>query len=392
MNKRWLQNMLLAMLIIAIYLVENLSIFVFSRSAVFIYYVKPLIYILVIFIVFKLPKVKPSAKVKYKNFLKEWVLYLAGFYILVNFFAGVFLGFGKSPYSSGLKGIAQNYFLFFSVLIGKEFVRSYIVNNGGRKPSSIKLVSVTIVFTLINVSLNRVFNLTSNIGIMQFIGETVLVQLSLCIFANYLVYLSGAYLSIFYIGIVQGVQYISPILPNLNWIANAAIGILSPVFSLMFLQYIYLKKSKKLKKKDEEHEKPGGWILTAVFSVAMIWFCVGVFPLYPKVVATGSMKPMIHPGDMVVIRKSKNSEVKVGDVVQYKKDNIFIFHRIIDIKKEKDGVKYQTKGDNNTVPDSDLVSIDMIKGKVIKVVPKVGWPTLLIKDRSNKVPKEKVEF
>ena len=38
-------------------------------------------------------------------------------------------------------------------------------------------------------------------------------------------------------------------------------------------------------------------------SVAIIWFAVGLFPLYPSVILTGSMEPDIMPGDVVLVAK-----------------------------------------------------------------------------------------
>ena len=72
--------------------------------------------------------------------------------------------------------------------------------------------------------------------------------------------------------------------------------------------------------------------------------------------------------------------LKEGDVIQFKRDNILISHRITElVYDEEQGLLFRTKGDNNSSEDSELVKPQDLKGTIEYVVPKVGWPTLLIK-------------
>lgn len=391
MNKRFI-NITIFIGVLCVYILDNLPYLNINKNTMYIYVAKPVIWLLFFVIILFLPKAKYKTKAKYKQLLRGWVLYLAAFYMALRAFGGLIHGFGKSPYNLSFLGIIQNLFLFISVLIGREVARGYLVNNRRKKDININLVVITFLFSLTSIPLSKVINIQNSLDLIRFIGEEVLPQISLNIFATYLVLLGGPVLSIIYIGITQGIQYISPILGDLKWITSAIIGILAPIFSFMFLQYAYLKESKEIKIRNFKKEKPLGWIITSFISVMIIWFFVGVFPLYPSVIVTGSMMPMIKPGDMVIVKKVKSSEVKLGEVIQYRQDDIYIFHRVVDIMEEKGEVAYQAKGDNNSVPDADLVSPAMIKGKVIKVIPKIGWPTLLLRDKRNDVDREKVEF
>jgi signal peptidase len=80
-----------------------------------------------------------------------------------------------------------------------------------------------------------------------------------------------------------------------------------------------------------------------------------------------------------LIQKIRDGKAEVGDVIQFKKDNILISHRVIEIVTDDKGFKYRTKGDNNSGEDMELVKPENIRGKLISVIPKIGWPTLLIK-------------
>ncbi|MBZ9689204.1 signal peptidase I [Clostridium estertheticum] len=383
--------LLLLCVMLSVYLLENLPFIKINSSTYFAYIIKPLIWGGVIFIVWLFPRVRAKGRIRFQNDLKWWVGYLAVFYILFTFLGGLIEHFGKSPYDFSPLGIVKNVIVLGSALIARELIRAYLVNNLANKHPILTMGIIAILMTLLNLSLNRIGSLKESIEILQYIGEIFLPELLKNILVTYLVFIGGPTLSIIYLGILNGVVWICPILPDLRWITTALIGILCPVFSLMIIQYIYLGQSKSPKIKNVEKENPLGWILTSVISIAMVWFVVGVFPIQPSVIVTGSMKPMIQPGDMVLVKKMDGNEVKMGDVIQFKRDSIYIFHRIIEIKEEEKQLKYKTKGDNNSGPDSDLVPTGDVKGKVIYVIPKIGWPTLIFKSK-NSVPKEKVEF
>lgn len=192
-------------------------------------------------------------------------------------------------------------------------------------------------------------------------------------------------------GIIQGFYWLSPVLPDLKWIVSALVSILCPAYFLMYIQNLYMKKSSK---KREEHGKgnPITWIITSLISIGLIWFVVGVFPVYPSVVATGSMQPMINPGDVILVNQAVDREkLKVGDVIQFSKDQILISHRIIEVMDGEEGKEYCTKGDNNSGADSENVTPQQIKGVVTEVIPKVGWPTLIIKNEKN-IDLKDIEF
>ena len=136
--------------------------------------------------------------------------------------------------------------------------------------------------------------------------------------------------------------------------------------------------------------------MTAIISIALIWFVVGVFPIVPSVIVTGSMQPLIYPGDIVLLEKVTSEEqirsLESGDIIQFKRDEVLITHRIIEVIDDGLGnLTYRTKGDNNSAEDSRLVDPNDVKGILVKVVPKVGYPTLLIKGRTQ-VDYDEIEF
>ncbi|MGA5692813.1 signal peptidase I [Cytobacillus pseudoceanisediminis] len=82
-----------------------------------------------------------------------------------------------------------------------------------------------------------------------------------------------------------------------------------------------------------------------------------IFGKSPLTILTNSMIPFIKAGDLVFIRKVSPSEVKVNDDITFKEtETKFITHRVIEIKQDQGTVGFVTKGDNNNVKDSNIVT------------------------------------
>jgi len=72
---------------------------------------------------------------------------------------------------------------------------------------------------------------------------------------------------------------------------------------------------------------------------------VPFFNYYFFTVLTGSMQDTLYPGDNIIVKKQDN--YKVGDIVTYKSDEVYVTHRITKIN----GNQITTKGDANTNED-----------------------------------------
>ncbi len=115
------------------------------------------------------------------------------------------------------------------------------------------------------------------------------------------------------------------------------------------------------------------WAVVGLAVALVALGAAGVMVWKPLVVVTGSMKPSINPGDVVVLRHISSSP-QVGDVVTYKMGNAFITHRVVEAYQNGSVV---TKGDANDAPDPYLVPPSAILGKVWLRVPLVGWLVIL---------------
>lgn len=377
------RNIAIMSVLFGIYLIEKFSPDFIRNTPIFIYVISPVLWTLVMFMVLCFPKPRFRGKIRTMSFLL-WMSFLcAVIYLLVMMICGVAFGFGKSPFDHTLLGVVINLFKIFSFLIAIELARAQLINNSDRKSSLAYFAFIAVFITLLNLDPDRITNLETNLDIVEFIGVDLLAELCNSFFATYLVYIGGPILSILYLGIQEGFYWLSPVLPNLNWIAQAFIGILLPIFSMMLFQFSYKSEARTLKDKERKAENPFGWIVVTTVSILIIWFAIGVFPIRPYVILTGSMEPVIYAGDVVLVRRNDIENLQVGDVIQFSSGNDYVFHRIIAIVEEDGRLLYQTKGDNNSAEDAELVEAEKIQGRMIEVIPKIGYPALFFRNADN---------
>lgn len=93
-------------------------------------------------------------------------------------------------------------------------------------------------------------------------------------------------------------------------------------------------------------------------------------------VLTGSMRPAIDPGDLVVTSTSAASTIGVGDVVVVDSGGTAIAHRVVEARPINGVERLTTKGDANNAIDTDpvMVSPTAEVPRVIWRIPGIGSP------------------
>lgn len=93
----------------------------------------------------------------------------------------------------------------------------------------------------------------------------------------------------------------------------------------------------------------------------------------------GSMLPLIHPNDLVLVQQERDDLYEPGDVIAYvsllEGHEEIVTHRIV----RRGGNAYQTKGDANQVADQEVIVPRRIIGRLILIMPLVGWLIKLVK-------------
>lgn len=351
------------------------------------------LFLMVSLFVYFLPRWTHGVKTRHRSFIIWWAFIFGFFYWIIQGLAGIFFSFGKSPFDQHIMSIMKNIMIYGIPIIARELVRSYLLHGYPHKHKIRTGIIITCALTFMAFSLTTYQELTTFQDFVEFMGQQFLPTLCQQALITVLSYMAGPIPAIIYSIMITFPPYIFPILPDLNWLVSAFIGILTPVFFLIMLQ-VLSKRELKVPIKHHEKENPVTLVLTIVFSICIIWFSSGVFAVYPSVIATGSMEPMIYPGDVILVRKINEDNIATlqdGDVIQFKREDILISHRIIEIVRLNGEIRYRTKGDNNSCEDADLVLQENVKGIITAVLPKIGWPTLILK-RDRNIDRTAIEF
>ena len=117
------------------------------------------------------------------------------------------------------------------------------------------------------------------------------------------------------------------------------------------------------------------WLILVGITVLAIYIISANFNILggykPFLVQSGSMEPSIMTGDIIVIQKK--GTYFVNDVITFQTNTSrVVTHRIIAIEKGKENT-YSTKGDANRSGDEDVTTEKQVIGKVILVIPKLGY-------------------
>lgn len=95
----------------------------------------------------------------------------------------------------------------------------------------------------------------------------------------------------------------------------------------------------------------------------------------PLTVLSGSMRPTVPEGSVVIVRDVEPDDLRIGDVITYQirsGDPTLVTHRIVGITVGGDGPTFRTRGDANDAVDPNPVVAEQVKGKVWYHVPFVG--------------------
>lgn len=346
-------------------------------NKIYLYILNPLIWIgLAIFLRTVLGKSYEIKKLKKDIITYSFIAVLT--YIIVYLISGLFITFGKNPFSRTLLGIATNLWVFVSVIISKEYVRYKLINNVYEK-DKIKIATlISIIYVIMDLGLRSLFKTTLTPAfIVEFIFATLLQLIVKNVLYSYTALNSNCLPAIIYEVGTNLYLWLSPILPNAPWIMTAIIDSVIPLILFLYIRYEKNKKDIFRTKEKLMNTDPRNIIPFTICIILAIWFAIGIFPIKPVAIATGSMEPELHVGDVAIIKKCKANDLEEGDIVEYQLDGYTVIHRIKYKSQENGEFVFITKGDNNNVEDSKEVTESQIIGKVIFKIRFLGYPAVL---------------
>lgn len=376
-DKRW---WLVLFLLAAVYTFINLGLSLVPGGPFFrTYILQPLLWLAVGLTVIVFGRYRPEARSGRRRTIIQLALVAGVFQIVFYGIGGLFTGFGRSPYGFTAGAVAGNLFYVAGTLAGLEITRAWLMNHAGRRTFP-ALAVTALLFAVLLLPLRQLTGLQASSSSISYIGSTLLPALAASLLASYLVRLAGPLASIAYLGVIQLFWWFLPVLPDLSWSIEGLIGTAVPIIALAVIRSYYASKTEHRRAHRQAEESLGGWVITSVVSVILIWFAVGIFPIRPSLVGSGSMVPALEVGDITIVVKTPVELIKVGDIIDYKlAKGVDIVHRVIAIEEQDSGMVFITKGDANNAEDEDPVLPDNIIGKVVFTARKVGWVAVALK-------------
>lgn len=364
--------------IIGILFYGLLATFLLSKKVniLYLYVINPIFWILLVCILRYLLG-KNTENHKLRKQIVQYTIVATLVFIITYMLSGLFVTFGKNPYSTTLIGLFHNLWIFGSVLIAKEYIRYKLINNVYDKDKVKIAIFISIVYVIIDLELSYFIGKSvTTILIVKYVMQTVIPMIIRNILFSYTSIYSDWIPGAIYQILTNLYYWISPILPKAPWVMTAIIDTAIPAVLLLYIRFTKNKLDIFRTKENIRNSDPKNIIPLLVIIILAIWFATGVFPIKPIAIASGSMEKELFVGDIAIIQKCNANDVNVGDIIEYQMDGYTVIHRIIEKKQKKGEYYFITKGDNNKYPDSKEVRENQLIGKVIFKIRYLGYPAI----------------
>ena len=382
--KKYDSKIFLPYMLILIYVISVASLGE-KITANYTYLINPLFWIAtatITFLIFSKEKTRFKA-----NKDKLQLVFICSLILVITFFlSGIIFGFTKNIYSLKFINILKNIWGLVLILGLKEFTRSKIILNSGNK--GIYLIITTFLFILVDLPLsNMQYYLVSSETFFKFFFSNVFPIIAINILCTYLSCVSSFASATTYRVAGTIIKIVVPIQPALDWFMLGMFEGLFPLVTYSIVNYYNTKKTSFESRRKIKKEKPI-YKITMVVMIVLLGLFVGGFLAYkPVAVMSGSMEPIYYRGDVVIVEKIAQENVKnlkKYDIIEYRIEGKLVLHRIMSIREENGKLFFTTKGDNNNANDNYEVTEDLISGKVLFTVKYLGYPSVLLYDYFNK--------
>ena len=375
MQKSKLVTSIIVVIILIYGILANTNI-VFNIYGLFLYIINPIFWIVLSGVLyFSIAKIYTNTKLRKKIIQYTTVAVLT--YLVIYLLSGLFVTFGNNPYNTTLKGLIINFWILGVPMFAKEYIRYKLINNVYDRDKMNFAIFISIVYVLIDIEYARLIGQNvATLTIIKYCAQVIAPSIAKNISFSYIAIQGDFVPSVLYQLITNLYYWISPILPNSPWAMSSIIDTVIPIILCLYIRYEKVKLTPKKDRRMIIDTNPGSIIPLVISIVLVIWFALGVFPIKPIAIATGSMEKEICVGDVAIIQKCKGDDVNVGDIIEYQMEGYTVIHRIIEKKQENGEFHFVTKGDNNISPDNEIVRENQLIGKVIFKIKYIGYPAI----------------
>ena len=321
-----------------------------------------------------------------KDVILNVVIMLLLYYFII-YILGLFSGFVRSSYSLAPMNIIKNTFPVILFIVISELLRYEIFPK--TKNNIACLIIGCAAFVMMDVNLMvHLYDVSTYLGLTKMICLVVFPSVTRNIFLIFLTNKVGYSNTILYMLITKLSTYILPIFPDFGEYINVLLETVLPIVIMVRLSGMFnYYEIRKIKSSRYNKSK---MVLYSVITVALFTIVIltsGLFTYQALTIGSASMHPAIDKGDVIVLRKYKESEfdkIKKGDVLVHNHDNKIIVHRVVKILNINGKTNFITKGDNNDSKDGWIIKEDDVIGIVKFKVKYIGMPTVALNELLNK--------
>lgn len=321
-----------------------------------------------------------------KDVLLNIVIFLLIYYF-ITYLLGLFTGFIKTSYSLSIANIIKNTFPVIILIIVSELLRYVIFTK--IKGNIVCIIVGCLLFVMIDINLMvHLYDVTTALGLTKMICLVAFPSITKNIFLIYLNNKVGYKSAIFYRLIMELSTYLFPIFPDFGEYINVLLKTVLPIIIMARLNNMFnYYELRKIKDSRYNNRKLIFYSIITFILLTIVLLTSGFFRYQALTIGSGSMYPKIQKGDIVVLRRIKESEmgeIKKKDILVYKHDNKIIVHRVVKILNVDGKYSFITKGDNNDTKDSWVIKESDVIGVVKFNIKWLGMPTVALNELLNK--------
>ena len=286
--------------------------------------------------------------------------------------------------------VIRNLWEFGALIIIGEIIRYKLIKKANDENRAVVTVILTVAFAFLHMhaGLRALFSGGASVTLVFF--ESIFTPLVISAAVSFYA-AKGNIIAVLLLSFVLNMAaYLLPILPNIPAIAFSLLLSFTAFASAMLLGFFSKEKSRAFYAKQKQAalyaKKPFfDYMITVTAIVVIAAFFTGVFPIYPLVILTGSMEPVIERGSMVFVERVPYGQalemVGEGEVIHFLgQHGMEYVHRVVGHWYDHHGQRlYITQGDASEITDPFPVPQGNVIGIVRATLPFFGYPYIFFR-------------
>lgn len=299
------------------------------------------------------------------------VIYLVGFYLM-----GLYFGYYKAVVQLSTWSVITYIIPLSIIVISSEIIRNVFISQKARLSKLFAFIALVLVDLIVYTNIYDIVTLN---GFLNIIGFVLFASVACNLLYNYICARFGHKPIIVYRLLTVLYAYIIPIIPDVYIFFRSFLRMVFPYVIYMTLEYTYAKSNFAVAYKDKQRNIIGTTcmlvITTLIIMLVSCQFKYGVL-----VIGSSSMAGHINKGDAIIYERYDGGLINKDEVIVFKRDNIKVIHRVVDVRVVNGEYRYYTKGDANMQRDDGYVTAKDIIGTTDLKIKYIGYPSLWLRD------------